>query len=209
MHKLILSFKGRILKVFIPESERCSIGRQADCDIQIDNLAVAPLHARIHFHGQHVRMDLEDPENHVLINNKVTESKSDITLARGDEITIGKHLLTYQWEDSIWNNTIHDEAEKITQKIITPPALNGWLQILSGSKMGRTMPLDKSRFRIGGTSSKGAIITHRDDGYYLSALDTHCAVKLNNDCIDDSSVILKDGNTIQVGDTEMLFFIQD
>lgn len=204
MHKLILSFKGRILKVFIPESEHCRIGRRDDCDIQIDNLAVAPLHACLHFHHQQVTMDLADPEHPILLNNKPPEKQSDIPLQRGDEICIGKYSLHYQWE-----NSARDETNNTPQDTATPNTLNGWLQILSGSKMGRTMHLNKSRFRIGGTSGNGALITHRQDGYYLSTLDTTCSVTLNNNRIDDTSIMLQDGNTIKVDDTEMLFFIQD
>ena len=75
--------------------------------------------------------------------------------------------------------------------------------------MGRTMHLNKARIRIGTEDSKGAMITSRHDGYYLSALDNTQAVKLNNNNIDDNSVNLQDGNTIKIGDTEMLFFIQE
>jgi len=204
MHKLILSFKGKIQKVFIPETDQCRIGRQADCDIQIDNLAVAPAHATIHFRGEQVSLDIVSSESPVLLNNKTPDSNVNIEINRGDEISIGKHVISYRWE-----NSADQEAPSTTSELSPRNTQNAWLQILSGPKMGRTMQLNKPRLRIGSSTNKGAMITCRHDGYYLSALDNTRSVKLDNHCIDDASVTLQDGNTIQVGDMEILFFIQD
>lgn len=207
MHKLILSFKGKILKVFQAESHRCYIGREEDCDIQIDNLAVAAHHIKFHFSDEQVTFDILETGSTLLLNHKQLDQQTGIKIQPGDEIAIGKHVLCYQWEDI----DAHEEEEETKDEVFTtaPKYMeNGWLQVLSGPKMGRTMHLNKVRIRIGNANSKGAMITSRPDGYYLSSLDNTQTVKLNNQGIDDDSVNLQDGNTIQIGDTEMLFFIQ-
>jgi len=214
MHKLILSFKGRIQKIFIPETDQCRIGRQADCDIQIDNLAVAPVHANIHFCGENVALDIVSTESPVLLNNKKPDKNTNIEINRGDEISIGKHMISYHWENKVGENdtsenTVGEEVPSTTGELTPHSTQNAWLQILSGPKMGRTMQLTKPRLKIGSSTNKGAMITSRHDGYYLSALDDTHSVMLDNHCIQDDSVNLQDGNTIQVGDMEILFFIQD
>ena len=202
MHKLILSFKGRIQKVFIPEGITCSIGRAPDCDISIDNLAVEPLHATIHLFEHEASLSTH-PENHVLINNSKPETFQNIELAQGDEITIGKHTLTYIWESE-------QPGKKVpsTSAIKQQTEQTSWLQIMNGPKMGRTMQLSKSSLQIGAANSKVALISSRKDGYYLSVLDNDIPVKVDNHDIGDNVVPLQDGNTIRIGEMEMLFFTQ-
>ena len=47
MAKLTLAFKDRKLKIFAIPAKECLIGRDPDCLIAIDSLAVQPRHARI------------------------------------------------------------------------------------------------------------------------------------------------------------------
>jgi len=202
VHKLILSFKGRIQKVFLPKGITCSIGRAPDCDISIDNLAVEPLHATIHLYEHGASLSTH-PENHVLINNIKPETFQNIELAQGDEITIGKHTLTY-----IWENEQADKKVPSTSEIQRHTEQSGWLQIMNGPKMGRTMQLNKSSLQIGAASSKVALISNREDGYYLSVIDNDIEVKVDNHDIGDNVVPLQDGNTIRIGEMEMLFFTQ-
>jgi predicted component of type VI protein secretion system len=138
------------------------------------------------------------------LNNKRPDKNTNIEIKRGDEISIGKHVVSYRWE-----NAASDKLPSTMNEAIPRNVQNGWLQVLSGPKMGRTMQLNKTRFRIGSSDTHGAMITSRDDGYYLASLDNTRSVKVDNHNIGDTSVNLQDGNTIQVGDMEMLFFIQE
>jgi hypothetical protein len=70
------------------------------------------------------------------------------------------------------------------------------------------MQLNKTSVQIGAANSKVALITNRKDGYYLSVLDNEIHVKVDNHDIGDNVVPLQDGNTIHIGDMEMLFFTQ-
>ncbi len=204
MHKLILSFKGRIQKVLTPEGNSCSIGRSPDSDIAIDNLAVEPQHAILHFTDHEASISTTRVQNHILINNARPAEHQDIALAHGDEISIGKHTLTYQWENELTDKQIPSDIEPPRQT-----AHEGWLQIMNGPRMGRTLQLNKPSMQIGAASGKVALITNRNDGYYLSILDKDISVKVNNNDIGDSVVPLHNGNTIRVGDMEMLFFTQE
>jgi predicted component of type VI protein secretion system len=203
VHKLILSFKGKIQKVHIPKGVACSIGRAHDCDISIDNLAVEPLHATIHLMEHEASLSTH-PENRVLVNNMEPANFNNIELRRGDEISIGKHIITYLWETELTG-----KEEPSTSNPPRQTKQNGWLQIMNGPKMGRTLQLNKANLQIGAADGKVALITNRQDGYYLSVLDNDVSVTVDNHDIGDNVVPLQNGNTISVGDMEMLFFIQE
>lgn len=203
MHKLILSFKGRIQKVFLPETEKCLVGRQPDCEIYIDNLAVEPAHAMIQFKPDEARISAVKKENIILINNKKYENTEDIKLVTGDELTIGKHTLVYLWENK------DSDVNTTTTKMMPHTIKTAWLQMMNGPKMGRTMQLNKPSLRIGTSTDKGVLITSRNGGYYLSHLGDEMAVEVNNQKIGSNNIHLQDGNTIRIGDMEILFYTQE
>lgn len=198
MIKISLSFKGRILKVFRPTGGEVRIGRSPDCDIQIDNLGVSPLHARIVVDGEQATLLDTSEDGGVLVNGKKV---SEHVLQQGDEIVVGKHTLTFAHDDS----TVSRDSE--------PPPLhavsNGWLQFLSGPKMGRTIRLDRSMVRLGKSGGQSALIASRADGYYISHLAGEGPTKVGSTDIGEQSVKLNDGDTIQIGDTQMLFFLDE
>ena len=205
MHKLTLSFKDRLLKVYTPETPEVSIGSGPDTDIQIDNLSVEPLHANVQFKDH--KAFLQNPDRHkVLINNKTPLKNKDVELSRGDKLLIGKHTLTYLYD----NELLSQHPDKID---IEPPpeplSYNGWLQIMSGPKIGRTMHLDHNNVRIKSAGKAGALISNHKDGYYISHLDKTLTVSVNGKDIGDQQVHLQEGQAFKVGDLQMMFFTQD
>jgi len=214
MHKLILSFKGRILKVFNPQGTEFTIGSQPECDMPIDNLGVESVHARVFFRKHKAYLKLAYKDNNVMINNRKVLDTDEVQLARGDELQIGKHTITYLWESGIHHNGLQNGSANRTeplpeQKPLSRPTLNGWLQIMSGPRMGRTLQLDKPKCRIGSSKEKSVLISNRDDGYYLTSLNKDTNISVNEQRVINNPVHLQDGHTIQVDDMTMLFFIQD
>ena len=201
MHKLILSFKGTILKVYSPSSDSCLIGRAPDSDIVIDNLAVALTHAVIRFHEQRALLSCPGPDHHIQINNKVPDQHTDIRLAHGDEITLGKHTVQYQWDKQ---RPVHAPVPR--NDTGQPHQQNSWIQMMNGPKMGRTVELKQAMLKLGSSTSKVAMITRRQDGYYLCRLDNSETVTVNNLDIGENDIPLQDGSTIRVGDMQLLFF---
>ena len=96
MSKLTLSFKGQVLKLFPVHHGSIVIGSDPSCDIHIDSLAVEPQHAQIDTEQQTSRLKALSQENGTFIN----QEKIDIyQLKDGDIIQIGKHTLTYTFEE--------------------------------------------------------------------------------------------------------------
>ena len=204
MHKLILSFKDRLLKVYSPKGADLSIGRHPECDIHIDNLAVAPIHAKIHLKDHKAVLTIPNKDFKVLINNKMPTADGPHILGRGDKIQIGKHTVTYVWESDV-----SQDEQEAPFKPGNIKKLNGWLQVMSGPRLGRTVHLNKPRQSIGPDGKQGILITNTDEGYFLAHLDDALNVSVNDADIGDKRIHLQNGNTIKVGDMEMLFYTQD
>jgi len=195
--KLTLSFKDRKLKVFALQADDCIIGRDPACTIVIDSLAVEPEHARIRAEDDHFVVAAVNAGCALSVNQQPVEDAR--TLYAGDTIQIGKHSLSFS-EDS--------EGTMIEATVSRIPAI-GWLQIQSGAHLGRTIRLDKAFTRVGKPDSGLAVIAHREDGYYLSALQGIEGPQVNDRDIGDSSHKLVNGERIEIGDLQVQFFADD
>jgi pSer/pThr/pTyr-binding forkhead associated (FHA) protein len=194
MAKLTLSFRDRKLKVFTLGPDETLIGREPDCAIVIDSLAVEPRHARICGDAGDYTISPFSAGTPLSVNDQtVTETH---VLQEGDTIRIGKHTLHYSPESTAQPATA--AASKTSSY--------GWLQILGGPHLGRSIRLDKAFTRIGKPSENLAVIARRDDGYYLSQLQGEHALLVNDTSIGDQSRKLVNGDSITVGSLQVQFF---
>lgn len=92
--KLTLTLSGRTLECYeFNEFERLRVGRSEDCEITIDNLGVSRYHAEIvRKDGFNVLRDLRS-NNGTFVNGRRIDAHN---LNDGDEISIGKFMLTFQ-----------------------------------------------------------------------------------------------------------------
>ena len=90
MLKIFLKFNDAVLKKIESDQDKITIGRDADNDIQIDNMAVSGEHARIIKGSSHYSIEDLDSTNGTFVNE---EKISKTVLRENDEITIGKHTL--------------------------------------------------------------------------------------------------------------------
>ncbi|HHJ16092.1 MAG TPA: FHA domain-containing protein [Gammaproteobacteria bacterium] len=198
MAKLTLSFKDRKLKVFaLPDDGECLIGREPDCTICIDSLAIAPQHARIHPADGGLVIEAASDDAVVQVNDQPLSEAHP--LAEGDRIQIGKHLLTYaETSDSITPDA---------GSVAAPAPIVGWLQIQSGSHLGRTIRLEKAFTRIGRKDGNLAVIAHRDDGFYLSHLQGEQPTQINDTDMGEDAHRLDNGDRVSVGDLQVQYFV--
>lgn len=200
MFKLTLSFKGRILKVCQTTDTEITIGRQPDCDLRIDNLAVSPLHARVALVDDTlVLTDISD-EGDTLVNGRPLEGDT-CPLSHGDTLLIGKHTIAVARD-----HTVADERPE--EPLLGRSLAKGWLQFLNGPKLGRTIRLDRTLVRLGKAGHQSAMIANRSDGFYISHLEGDGPTLVGDRQVGEQSLRLHDGDTIQVGDIRMLFFTE-
>ena len=96
MLRIILKFKGTVLKELKIDQDEIIIGRDSGNDIQIDNLAVSREHARIIRGPNYYLIEDLNSTNGTFVNGKMINKKF---LKEEDEILIGKHSLQIVLED--------------------------------------------------------------------------------------------------------------
>jgi pSer/pThr/pTyr-binding forkhead associated (FHA) protein len=108
MLRIELKFKDRVLKHIETDKSEITIGRGANNDIQIDNLAVSNTHAKIIKQpGDYMVEDLKST-NGTLLNDKQIQKAN---LSPNDIVTIGKHTLQIKSMDET-KPAVEDLADK-------------------------------------------------------------------------------------------------
>jgi len=210
--KLTLSFKGKVLKVYPVLKGSMLLGSDPACSIFIDSLALQPQHAQIDtVNNESVIRDLGTEEGTFIGTTKLEALHP---LKNGDVIRVGKHTLAYAYSEDI-NAT--SENDVINENIIKEEApiqmeaqgkTQGWLQIMNGANLGKTMSLNKAMTNLGKPGISTAVITRRHDGYFISQLEGNHPLLIKNEELGDKSVQLIDGDTIQIGNIKMQFYLE-
>ena len=92
MPKLILSMDGLVLKEIALDKERISIGRKADNDVQIDNLAISGHHAVITTLKNDAFLEDRNSTNGTYVNGQPVKKH---VLQPNDVIELGKYRLRF------------------------------------------------------------------------------------------------------------------
>ncbi len=116
MHKLILSFEGTVLKSVAVGTDRLTIGRKPENDIQVDNLAVSGLHAAVERVGEDVILEDLHSTNGTMVNGQLIQKH---VLKNFDVIELGKHKLKYVVESSSSANM--DKTMVIRRPLVPDP----------------------------------------------------------------------------------------
>lgn len=210
MSKLTLSFKGKVLKVFPVLKGSMTLGSDPSCTIYIDSLAIQPQHAEINTsNNESAIRDLNTEEGTFIGQTKIEGLHP---LKDGDVIRVGKHTLAYAYSEDITseNEAVAENlpAEESPIKMEAQEKTQGWLQIMNGSNLGKTMSLNKSMTNLGKPGVSTAVITKRSDGYFISQLEGNHPLLIKNEELGDRSLQLRDGDTIQIGNIKMQFYLE-
>ena len=214
MSKLTLSFKGKLLNIFTLSEGETLVGSDTSCQIHIDSLAIQPHHATIKTsNGQSVLTDLDTVDGTYVNQARIQEH----TLADGDEIRIGKHNLTFAQGSTDEAAPLSRPVEERTIFVKESPddeletfktTRRAWLQILNGKNLGKTIGISRNMTNLGKPGVQTAIITRRDDGYFLSHLEGKVSPLVDDTPIGEKRWHLEDGQVITIGNIKMQFFLQ-
>ena len=185
------------------------IGSDPKSTIPIDSLAVEPQHAQLEtLNNKTLIRDLGSDEGTFINQQKIEGAQP---LKDGDVVRIGKHTITY-----VYSENVTTEQDAIAEAIIEDIPIEmeshgkkqGWLQIMSGNNLGKTMSLNRSMTNLGKPGLSTAVITKRNDGYFISHLDGKHPPLVKNQELGDKSLQLSDGDTIQIGNIKMQFYLE-
>ena len=76
---------------------------------------------------------------------------------------------------------------------------------MNGENFGRIIPLKRNMTRIGHVGGDCAMVSKRDDGYFLSFLEGPNPPFVNRRPVENESQRLSDGDIIEIGGTKMQF----
>lgn len=235
MAKLILSFKGETLREYDLDRETMLIGRKADNDIHIDNLAVSGKHAKVlTILNDSFIEDLGSTNGTFIDGEKIRKH----ALKNGEVITIGKHKLTYVNSvygsgDGDFEKTVvirpdaagmpaQDQTgtnlEKSIGKIASDLAAAGpvgkdgpgpaSLSLLNGTNKGKEILLRQALTTLGKPGVQVAAITRRPSAYYLTVVDAASSPSnptVNGKEVNNEGQGLNNGDEIEVAGIKMRF----
>jgi hypothetical protein len=186
---------GQELAQYELEKERYTIGRLADNDIHIDNMAVSGHHALIINILKDSFLEDLNSTNGTYVNGKLVKKHA---LQEADVITIGRHALKYVSGKGAAPSGDADDFEKTM--IIRPgtksqtgvPSMDSVnkaisdaggapigadgkaaalpkakLQVLSGGFAGKELELNKALTTLGRPGVQVAAVTRRADGFFV------------------------------------------
>ena len=237
MAKLVLSFNGDVVREYELDQETITIGRKADNDIHIDNLAVSGNHAKIlTILNDSFIEDLSSTNGTYINGEKITKQ----ALKNGDVIVIGKHELKYVNEaaadgEGEFEKTMiirpdaagmpeqgesDKKLEKSIGKIASDLASAGaagsdgpgpaHLQLMTGANSGKELKLTKILTTLGKPGVQVAAITRRPKGYFLIVVDAGSSdtnPKVNDTEVGKQAHPLNDGDVIEVAGVKMGFYL--
>lgn len=230
MAKLTLSFQGAPVGEYPLERDNTTIGRNAENDVHIDNLAVSGHHARIiRVLNDYFFEDL-DSTNGSQINGQPVKRH---TLRHGDSISVGKHQLRFENDQGETGHNLEktvfirpsamaelrgSSAASGSAPSASPPEppthaarQQAHLQILSGPNAGRGIELVKEVTNIGRKGVQVVAITRRNARYYMVAIEGGEGEEryplINDLPTGPQAWLLHDQDVIEIAGVKMGFFV--
>lgn len=228
MAKLILSENMHVLDEFPLDRDCITIGRRNDNDIQIEDRAVSGYHCQIiTVLNDSFLEDLQSTNGTYVNSKRVTKH----ALRNGDLIILGTHQLQYEndlatnEDDERYGKTmvIQPLPEEKTQAPKLAPsqpqvsdepasAKQGQLKILNGTNKDKLFPLTRAMTTLGKPGQQVAAITRRGDKYVIIGVEADAQDQyptVNDSPVSSRSVVLKEGDAIQLNGIRMTFHFEE
>ena len=207
MARLIITHQGTVIKEYELSKEKVTVGRKPSNDIVLDDPTVSGVHAAF-LHMQHTYVEDMNSTNGIKLNDKTISKRQ---LNHGDIVKIGQH------EFKFIDDAVQDFESTV---VIAPPqqasteikkTANASVMIAKGAKQGESIALNKPYTKLG-SASQVAVIARRGASYYLMPMTGGAqgdSPKLNGRQIGAESMLLGDGDIIEVANTELKFIVED
>lgn len=198
MPKVIISMEGIVIKEFQLSKDQTTLGRRPYNDIVIDNLAISGEHAVLQMSGHEVYIEDLNSTNGTFVNGKSVKKQM---LYNDDVIEIGKYHIQYV-NEALLHTAAGLAGLTGIDATSTGTAL---IRVMSGSAEGREVPLLKVVTTIGKPGIAVAAITKRPHGFVLAHVEGVKRTTLNGMSVGDEPMAMKNGDMIELADTQMQF----
>ena len=188
MDRLVIEKDG-LERYEVQLSERCSIGRDPESDISLNDPRVSRDHARLNrVSGDYFVQDL-DSTNGTLVNDQPVDRQ---LLQHGDRLRIGGYQLQFFSSGK--------GAEPVaSQRSLIPKTAR--VRYFRGPHKGRSEKIERSLYTIGQPGSQVAAIARRPQGFYLLHIGGNQYPRINSKEIKTTKGIqLHEGDVLEVGE---------
>lgn len=206
MARLIITHQGTVIKEYELSKENVTVGRKPTNDIALDDPTVSGTHASF-LHMQHTYVEDMNSTNGIKLNGKKVNKRQ---LNHGDIVLIGQHEFKF----------IDDAVQDFEQTVVIAPPVQpvktekkpvtASVVIAAGPKEGESIALNKPYTKLG-SASQVAVIARRGESYYLMPMTGGAqgeSPKLNGRQIGAESMLLNNGDLIEVATTQLKFKIE-
>ena len=206
MGKLVLMHNGTVVREFVLDKERTTVGRKPSNDIHLDEPTVSGVHA-VFLILQHVYVEDLNSTNGVLLNGKKISKRQ---LENNDVINIGKHELKFiDDQKNSFDSTVVLTANEVKQATEEVVKKNFIVKVISGPNKGSVLELTRAYTTLGKPGGQVAVIARRGDGYFLmqmgGSVDGISHPKINGKELLTTSVPLNSGDELEVAGEKLCF----
>ncbi len=211
MANFTVLFKEKPINSYLFEQGTIRIGSDNSNEIQIDSLAVAPVHAVITINEDSCIVKRLSTEHPLLINDVASD---ECPLNDGYKLSLGKHTIIFRKNETevpVLDEefSIKNEAKALNSEVTDNSSFpEADLQIMNGKNIGRIIALKNAMTRFGKTGSGIAVITKRKDGFYISCLEQSDGIKVNGVPLADKVLKLGENDSVVVNETSMQLFLK-
>ncbi|MFV2059233.1 MAG: FHA domain-containing protein [Gammaproteobacteria bacterium] len=207
MAKIILTHDGTVIKEYLLEKERMTIGRKPHNDIQLDDNTVSGEHAAF-LALQNIYIEDLGSTNGTLLNGERVKKRM---LNHNDIIKIGRH------EFKFLDNVVQD----FENTVVIPSAISkdtnlnkgkhrdAFVEVIDGAKSGDIIQLNKAYTTLGSPGVSVVVIARRGQSYYIMPMGGTAANQippsLNNSPITSQSQALTADDVIEVAGSKLKF----
>lgn len=228
MAKILLKKKGSAQKEILLDEDTITIGRQPMNHVHLDDPAVSGLHARVVKEGKLFLVEDLNSLNGTLVNGKNISQKGLVVLNNGDNISIGKNILTFVYNSErtdgikvfrkgrpfsgtvMINNNAHEQittknSREIGSFVVLKGSLDKKKYLLS--QKNTSIGKDKNaEIRLKGffTPKVAALISKNKEDYFINSAGRRKVLKINGKKINEEYK-LEDGDTIEVVNVSLKF----
>lgn len=211
MAKLHCTLENHFISEFELTKNKMTIGRNPKSDIVLESPTISGSHAQITKVGVDYLLEDTKSTNGTFVNMNAIKKH---VLKVGDTIEIGHFKLMFSLEALLPNPDKNASlklrsAESIltTSQSVNTISQEACVLMISGAKRGERQPLKKTLSTFGQSGLQVAVITKREQAYFISQLEGTLPVTINAVPLHELSYQLQHEDVIDVAGTQMQFLI--
>jgi len=210
MNRIVIVSDGEEKSEFPLEKKTCSIGRDFESDIPLNDPLVSRDPARLtRIYDDYYLEDLEST-NGTLLNDRVVTKH---ILRHGDRLRIGSYDLRFYSRQEASDRPPEENAaaarllgshgvsteNQINRRKLIPKTAR--IRFFRGPNKGQWEKIERSLYTIGQPGSEVAVIARRPQGFYLLHIGGDRYPKINSKEINTTKGIqLQEGDVLEVGE---------